>query len=198
MALGGDQIERMRAAVEDSFTLDGLRQLLSTGLDDNLSLSLDTVVAVEGRNRRDICHDLVLWALHDARVGLQGLLAAALRANSTNPLLLALQEEWVGITFTAPVCPYPGMRPFTAAEQARFYGRDAEIERAVDRLRRHQFLAVMDHPAAASRRCWRQESCLSWRHRITLPTSAGSRALCDRVRGRSIRWAACSTSLLTH
>ncbi len=47
------------------------------------------------------------------------------------------------MTFTAPTCPYPGMQPFTAAEQARFYGRKAEIGQAVDRLRRHPFLAVI-------------------------------------------------------
>ena len=35
------------------------------------------------------------------------------------------------------------MKPFTAAEQGRFYGRKAEIDQAVDRLRRHPFLAVI-------------------------------------------------------
>ena len=98
---------------------------------------------VTGRNLHDICHDLVLWALRDERVGLHGLLAAALRTNPTNPLLLDLQKEWVGVTFTAPACPYPGMKPFTAAERGRFYGREAEIQQAVERLRRHPFLAII-------------------------------------------------------
>ena len=143
VALGGDQIGRLTAAVEDAFTLDELRQLLVTGLPGNLSLSLDTVVPVAGRNLHDICHDLVLWSMQDERVGLQGLLAVALSMNPGNPQLADLQKEWAGVTFTAPACPYPGMKPFTAAEQGRFYGRDAEIQQAVDRLRRSSFLAVI-------------------------------------------------------
>ena len=126
--LGGDQVGKLCAALEDAFTLDQLRQLMVTGLDGNLRLNLDAVVPVAGRNLHDICHDLVLWALRDERVGLHGLLDAALRTNPTNPLLLDLQTEWAGVTFTAPACPYPGMKPFTAAERGRFYGRDAEIQ----------------------------------------------------------------------
>ena len=143
VALGGDQIGRLAAAVEDAFTLGELRQLLVTGLPGNLSLSLDAVVPVAERNLHDICHDLVLWSLQDERVGLQGLLAAALRMNPGNPQLVDLQQEWAGVTFTAPACPYPGMKPFTAADQGRFYGRDAEIQQGVDRLRRSSFLAVI-------------------------------------------------------
>ncbi len=122
--LGGDQVGKLCAALEDAFTLDQLRQLMVMGLDGNLRLNLDAVVPVAGRNLHDICNDLVLWALRDERVGLHGLLDAALRTNPANPLLLALQTEWAGVTFTAPPCPYPGMKPFTAAERGRFYGRD--------------------------------------------------------------------------
>ncbi|MBP7961650.1 MAG: TIR domain-containing protein [Caldilineaceae bacterium] len=42
-----------------------------------------------------------------------------------------------------PPCPYPGMRPFTTEQAAAFYGRDAEIADAVDRLRRRPFLTVI-------------------------------------------------------
>ncbi len=143
VALGGDQIQRLSAALEDAFSLDGLRQLLRTGLHADVSVNLDAVVPVQGRNLHEICYDLVLWALADERVGLHGLLAAALAVNPANPRLVELQQEWAGVTFTAPTCPYPGMQPFTAAEQARFYGRKAEIGQAVDRLRRHPFLAVI-------------------------------------------------------
>ena len=141
--LGGDQVGKLCAALEDAFTLDQLRQLMVMGLDGNLRLNLDAVVPVAGRNLHDICNDLVLWALRDERVGLHGLLDAALRTNPANPLLLALQSEWAGVTFTAPACPYPGMKPFTASERGRFYGRDAEIQAAVDWLRRRRFLAVI-------------------------------------------------------
>jgi hypothetical protein len=98
VALGGDQIGRLAAAVDDAFTLDELRQLLVTGLPGNLSLSLDTVVPVAERNLHDICHDLVLWSLQDERVGLQGLLAAALSMNPGNPQLADLQKDWAGVT----------------------------------------------------------------------------------------------------
>jgi hypothetical protein len=141
--LGGDQIGRFSAALADGFTLDGLRQLLRTELTGDVSVTLDAVVSVPGRTLVDVCHDLVLWALHDARVGIGGLLAAALRANPASPPLRTLQAEWEGVTFVAPSCPYPGMQPFTAAEQERFYGRAAEIAQAVDHLRRHRFLAVI-------------------------------------------------------
>ena len=70
LPLGGDQVGRLAAALETAFTLDELHRLTMLGLGENLSLSLDTLVAVQGRNRRAICHDLVRWALVDERVGL--------------------------------------------------------------------------------------------------------------------------------
>ena len=140
--MSSTHIARLTAALEEAFTLDGLRQLLREGFEGELSVNLDRVVPVAGRTLHDICHDLVLWALHDKRVGLPGLLAAAVRCNPSNPQLVALHKEWAGITFTLPACPYPGMKPFTA-EWGYFYGRELESEEAVDRLRRHPFLAII-------------------------------------------------------
>lgn len=42
-----------------------------------------------------------------------------------------------------PTCPYPGMRPFTEAQQDLFFGRDKEIADAVTALSRHPFLTVV-------------------------------------------------------
>lgn len=42
-----------------------------------------------------------------------------------------------------PECPYPGMVSFSEAQKDLFFGRDKEIEDAVERLRQHPFLAVM-------------------------------------------------------
>ena len=42
-----------------------------------------------------------------------------------------------------PECPYPGMTPFSEAQQELFFGRDRETEDAVERLRQHPFLAVI-------------------------------------------------------
>ena len=86
VVLGGDQVGRLCAALQDAFTRDQLRQLLVTGLEGNLTL--DAIVPVQNRNLHDICYDLVRWSLRDERVGLQGLLAAAVRTNPGNPKLL--------------------------------------------------------------------------------------------------------------
>ena len=42
-----------------------------------------------------------------------------------------------------PDCPYPGMAPFSEAEAGLFYGRDREIDEAVQQLRQHPFLTVV-------------------------------------------------------
>lgn len=42
-----------------------------------------------------------------------------------------------------PPCPYPGLAPFTAADQDKFYGRTAEIRRALQQLRLHPLLAII-------------------------------------------------------
>ena len=42
-----------------------------------------------------------------------------------------------------PACPYPGMVPFAAKDAAYFYGRDDEINRMVQLLRRQRFLMVI-------------------------------------------------------
>ncbi|MBN1935172.1 MAG: TIR domain-containing protein [Anaerolineae bacterium] len=42
-----------------------------------------------------------------------------------------------------PACPYPGMRPFSEEDSARFFGRDAEIREMIERLRLYSFLAVI-------------------------------------------------------
>ncbi|MGB3220502.1 MAG: CHAT domain-containing protein, partial [Anaerolineae bacterium] len=42
-----------------------------------------------------------------------------------------------------PDCPYPGMTPFSEAQRDLFFGRDKEIEDAVERLRQHPFLTVV-------------------------------------------------------
>ena len=79
--LSGVPLARLGAGLEDAFTVDRLRQMLQSGFEGELSLNLDAIVPVQGRTLHDICHDLVLWALRDQRVGLQGLLAAAVRCN---------------------------------------------------------------------------------------------------------------------
>ncbi|MFZ1242122.1 MAG: CHAT domain-containing protein, partial [Anaerolineae bacterium] len=42
-----------------------------------------------------------------------------------------------------PDCPYPGMTPFSEAQRNLFFGRDKEVEDAVERLRQHPFLTVV-------------------------------------------------------
>ena len=42
-----------------------------------------------------------------------------------------------------PPCPYPGMVPFSEADQDRFFGRDEEVEILLRQLRLHPFLTVI-------------------------------------------------------
>lgn len=42
-----------------------------------------------------------------------------------------------------PACPYPGMRAFREQEAGHFYGREAETDELLQRLRRHPFAAVI-------------------------------------------------------
>jgi hypothetical protein len=42
-----------------------------------------------------------------------------------------------------PLCPYPGMMPFSETDSERFYGRDREVEEMLQKLRLHPFLAVI-------------------------------------------------------
>lgn len=42
-----------------------------------------------------------------------------------------------------PACPYPGMVPFSEAQSEFFYGREREIDDALERLRLHPFLTVI-------------------------------------------------------
>lgn len=42
-----------------------------------------------------------------------------------------------------PLCPYPGMIPFSEQQSDAFYGRDREIGDALERLRLHPFLTVI-------------------------------------------------------
>jgi WD40 repeat protein len=42
-----------------------------------------------------------------------------------------------------PACPYPGMVPFDEADNARFFGREQEVQELIERLRLQPFLAVI-------------------------------------------------------
>jgi hypothetical protein len=42
-----------------------------------------------------------------------------------------------------PVCPYPGMNPFNEKDKERFFGRGAEIEELLNKLRLKPFLTVI-------------------------------------------------------
>src|SRR5499426_1431962 len=39
--------------------------------------------------------------------------------------------------------PYPGLRPFTSGEADIFFGREAQTDELVDRLRRARFLSIV-------------------------------------------------------
>jgi WD40 repeat protein len=57
----------------------------------------------------------------------------------------ALARESAGVTALATValCPFPGLNAFQPTDGAYFFGRERMIERMVERLRTHSFLAVL-------------------------------------------------------
>lgn len=78
-------------------------------------------------------------------------LAMLVRLNATTPdeqeiavaRLCADLEYSISSFITKPPCPYPGMIPFSEADQDRFFGRDQEIDELVERLRSHPFVTVI-------------------------------------------------------
>ena len=137
--LSGEHLRALRDALLDSFDQNTLDQLLRFQFETDLA----RVVAVKDNNFEQIAASIVIWALQRDGVGLHGLLDAALAINPAGPDLRELDAEWDGVVFVPPDCPYPGMKPFTEGDTARFYGRAAEITQAVDALRRHPFLAII-------------------------------------------------------
>ncbi len=78
-------------------------------------------------------------------------LAMLVRLNATTPedqeiavarLCADLQHSIVS-SITKPPCPYPGMVPFSEADQDRFFGRNQETDELVERLRSHPFVTVI-------------------------------------------------------
>jgi WD40 repeat protein len=47
------------------------------------------------------------------------------------------------VAHAKPVCPYPGMRPFSENDEGRFFGREGEIDELLNRLRLEPFLTVI-------------------------------------------------------
>lgn len=140
MPLRGEHLAQLHAAILSAYSLSSLK-LLSTAA---FKHPLEQLVPLEGRNVTDIVYDLVRWAADNDAVGVQGLLQAAWEQNATNPQLTALHAQWTQIVFDLrPPCPYPGMQPFRSEESSYFFGREVEINDAVQRLRLHPFLIVI-------------------------------------------------------
>ena len=73
--------------------------------------------------------------------------------NATNPdeweeaierLCANLQYPVPGLPTKPPCpCPYPGMLPFSEADSDRFFGREREVEKAIERLHLYPFITVI-------------------------------------------------------
>lgn len=66
----------------------------------------------------------------------------ARREEALGRLFATLKTSLPG-TVAKPPCPYPGMAPFREEECDYFFGRSAEIEQLVQRLRHHPFVAII-------------------------------------------------------
>jgi WD40 repeat protein len=78
-------------------------------------------------------------------------LNALVKLNATNPAeweeatrrLCADLKQPVPALSPKPPCPYPGMVPFSEDNSDRFFGRDAEVKKLIERLRLHPFISVI-------------------------------------------------------
>ena len=70
-----------------------------------------------------------------------GMTVAADRGDTTTAYLIPI-EQVLGLDPELLPCPYRGLRPFDEEHAATFYGRDAEIDRLVQALRRRPVVAV--------------------------------------------------------
>lgn len=105
---------------------------------------LENVVAVPGQSFTAIVEASIAWGLRHQKLSPQALLVAALRHNPTNPELLELQSRWEDKEFTyLGACPYPGMRPFSEAQTAQFFGRSAEIKQLQILIRKLPVVALV-------------------------------------------------------
>ena len=59
----------------------------------------------------------------------------------------------------APAMPYPGLRPFEAADQSVFFGREAQVSGMLRQLEDHRFVAVVGARDRESRRSFARASC---------------------------------------
>ncbi|HMA34468.1 MAG TPA: effector-associated domain EAD1-containing protein, partial [Chloroflexia bacterium] len=115
--------EALQAALLAAFpTRAELAAMVQFGLGQNLP------TIAEGANLAEAVAQLCTWA--EDQAGLAALVAAARQANPTNARLatVASQYDWAALDrqrWAPPRCPYPGMRPFTAADAPDFYGRAA-------------------------------------------------------------------------
>jgi formylglycine-generating enzyme required for sulfatase activity len=131
----------LETALLEAFpTRAALAKMVKFGLGHNLP------TIAEGANLAEAVFQLISWA--EDQAGLAALVAAAQADNPTNTALQALATtyDWAAIDQglrEAPACPYPGMRAFTGAEAPHFYGRDAEVQELLIRLRHERFLMVV-------------------------------------------------------
>ncbi|MBD1833320.1 PD40 domain-containing protein [Cyanobacteria bacterium FACHB-472] len=78
-------------------------------------------------------------------------LNALVKLNATNPTeweeatrrLCADLKQPVPALSPKSLCPYPGMVPFSEDNCDRFFGRDAEVKKLIERLRLHPFISVI-------------------------------------------------------
>lgn len=64
------------------------------------------------------------------------------RSQVVKRLCLTLGQEVPGLT-PKPECPYPGMVPFAETDRDRFFGREAEVEELLEKLRLSPFVTVI-------------------------------------------------------
>ncbi len=144
--LAGQDFEQLHAALLDAFPTPALlERLVRFGLNESLA-----EIAL-GESLADLVLKLITWA--NAQNQVNELVQAALTRAPRNTHLLAYAAAHSislptpsvrpGPLDSAPTCPYPGLKPFQTQDAALFFGRDAEIESMLWRLRQQVFLVVL-------------------------------------------------------
>lgn len=114
--LTGVYIQRLQAALLDSFDLESLRRMVRTNLDEEL----ERIVPVEGQTLTDIVYDLI--RAYAARSEIHKLVAAARAANPGNQALAQIEADLAGISFEPLPLPEPHA-PMDATPSSRLPGK---------------------------------------------------------------------------
>jgi hypothetical protein len=143
--LGAPKLQEFQRAISQSTHI--LLVISPAYLSDDVSQFVDLLAQSYGQDTQTwpviplVLQPTVLPPRLSMLVGLRATTSAEQEA-ALNRLCVDLRHPLAPASLT-PHCPYPGMVPFSEAQQDSFYGREREITELLDRLRAHPFVTVI-------------------------------------------------------